>query len=221
MKIRQLLQEERMGLFYFTFSFVHTTYEDSLRLKNHLQLEAEKLGAEVEFIGREEDEDDDSRVISDYGFIFTHHSGTLYPKKVGIVLNDLYVKYTSENVDAGQTITTPFMKLQLPVNFLVDFSDASSKFVNRFIDQYFVIIAGTNFHEIHKKIQHIDAIFINDDVKTSALGLMLIKDLVNVSGIKQTLQWRNIFIKHLKSDRDLLECKTDLIENGYSELAKL
>jgi len=208
-------------LLYIQLSSAQTTYENSLLLKDDLQVAAEKLGAEVEFIGRTEDDDDEGRLTSNYGFKIYHHSGDLHPKQLGIVLNNLYVKYTNGDVDVSNTMVTPTMGLHLPVNFLVDFSDGTATFVNQFINQYFVNIAGTDLHNIHKQIQHIDAIFIDDDVKSGGLGLMLVEDLVNVSGIKQTLQWRNIITKHLKNERDVLDCKAELIEKGYSTLAKL
>jgi hypothetical protein len=79
-------------------------------------------------------------------------------------------------------------------------------------------------------IKHIKCfnLFLFGKVVSNALGILLnptIRTLTSASGFKSPNQvwnpWIPIVTKHLDGDKDILECKTDLIEAGYKELAKI
>ncbi|MEM2159568.1 MAG: hypothetical protein QXN55_01285 [Candidatus Nitrosotenuis sp.] len=71
-------------------------------------------------------------------------------------------------------------------------------------------------------------LFLFGTVVSNALGLLLIPGLREVYSASNFSsknevwnQWLSILRKHLEGDKDILECKADLIEAGYKELAKI
>ena len=79
----------------------------------------------------------------------------------------------------------------------------------------------TSLHDIHKQIKSIKGTFYCDDdkIKSHILGLLLIKDLKELDGIKEV---ENIINKHLVAgDHDVHMCQEDLIQAGFPEMARL
>lgn len=63
-------------------------------------------------------------------------------------------------------------------------------------------------------------------IKSNILGIMLIKNLKNIEFMFKTKtneyeEIENIINRHLKSDRDILECQEELIDKGFKQYAKL
>jgi len=77
----------------------------------------------------------------------------------------------------------------------------------------------TSLHDIHKQIKSIKGKFVydNDKIKSHILGLLLIKDLKKIDGIKEV---KDIINKHLV-DKDIHLCQEDLIQAGFAEFARL
>ena len=77
----------------------------------------------------------------------------------------------------------------------------------------------TSLHDIHKQIKSIKGKFVCDDdkIKSHILGLLLIKDLKKIEGIKEV---KDIINKHLV-DKDIHLCQEDLIQAGFAEMARL
>ena len=77
----------------------------------------------------------------------------------------------------------------------------------------------TSFHNIHKIIKSIGEEFLCDDhkIKSHILGLLLIKNLKQIYGIKDV---ENIINKYLPLG-DIHLCQEELIQAGFPEYAKL
>ena len=76
----------------------------------------------------------------------------------------------------------------------------------------------TSLHNIHKQIKSIKGSFICDNkIKSHILGLLLIRDLKKLEGIREV---EHIINKHL-IDKDVHLCQEDLIEAGFAEMGKL
>ncbi|MEM2159659.1 MAG: hypothetical protein QXN55_01740 [Candidatus Nitrosotenuis sp.] len=61
-------------------------------------------------------------------------------------------------------------------------------------------------------------------IQSNALGILLIKGNFSIHSNSNVLAadaWFDIMKKHLAGERDLLECKVELIEKGFSAYAKL
>ena len=56
-------------------------------------------------------------------------------------------------------------------------------------------------------------------LKSSMLGIMLVKELQEIYFDNKEVQ--DIFNRHLKGDKDILDCQEELITNGLKEYAKL
>ena len=78
----------------------------------------------------------------------------------------------------------------------------------------------TSLHDIHKQIKYIKGKFVCDNkIKSHILGLLLIKDLKELDGIKEV---EDIINKHLfAGDHDVHMCQEDLIQAGFPEMARL
>jgi len=78
----------------------------------------------------------------------------------------------------------------------------------------------TSLHDIHKQIKSIKGTLLCDDkIKSHILGLLLIKNLKGIDGIKKV---KNIINKHLfAGDHDVHMCQEDLIQAGFAEMARL
>ena len=65
--------------------------------------------------------------------------------------------------------------------------------------------------------------FINlnncNELKSNMLGLMLVKELLGIYFDNKEVQ--DIFNRHLKGERDILDCQEELISKGFKEYAKL
>ena len=63
--------------------------------------------------------------------------------------------------------------------------------------------------------------FLNgcNELKSSMLGLMLVKELPRIYFDNKEVQ--DIFNRHLKGDKDILDCQEELITKGFKEYAKL
>ena len=77
----------------------------------------------------------------------------------------------------------------------------------------------TSFHNIHKIVKSISEEFLCDDniIKSHVLGLLLIKNLTRVDGIKDV---EHIINKYLPLG-DIHLCQEELIQAGFPEYAKL
>ena len=77
----------------------------------------------------------------------------------------------------------------------------------------------TSLHNIHKIIKSIGEEFLCDDhkIKSHILGLLLIKNLKQIYGIKDV---ENIINKYLPLG-DIHACQEELIQAGFPECAKL
>jgi hypothetical protein len=77
---------------------------------------------------------------------------------------------------------------------------------------------------IHKTLLNLEHLMFQDSLFNGpVLGTMLMPHLKSV-GLEFHLEppdWIKIINAQLKGDRDLLECKTQLIEAGYAEMAKI
>jgi hypothetical protein len=92
-------------------------------------------------------------------------------------------------------------------------------------------IMNTNITSLHNIHKHIDSIgqtfYINARVTDSVLGLLKIKDIVDVfilgqqhevTDLKQVVKILN---KHLQGDRNIFDCQSELIDAGLDDYAKL
>ena len=59
----------------------------------------------------------------------------------------------------------------------------------------------------------------NNPFKSSLLGIMLVKELPRIYFDNKEVQ--DIFNRHLKGDKDILDCQEELITKGFKEYAKL
>ena len=77
----------------------------------------------------------------------------------------------------------------------------------------------TNLKDIHKIILETSSLWLDKNpIKSNILGLLLIKGLNNVIADGPAFVILN---RHLKGDRDILECQEELIDAGFKEFARL
>ena len=79
----------------------------------------------------------------------------------------------------------------------------------------------TSLHNIHKHIKSIysGANFNMTPIKSHVLGLLLINDLASVW--LDNKQVEKIINKHLKGDRDFIDCQEELMNAGFDDYAQL
>lgn len=81
-----------------------------------------------------------------------------------------------------------------------------------------------NFHNVHKYCKRITGtIQINEDYKGPLLGFLMVNDLRSII-CRFTLEKKNVFDiinRHLDLDRDILECREELVQAGLKEYAKI
>jgi hypothetical protein len=155
------------------------------------------------------------------GIQFNNSSRTIFPKKVAEIILKFVTNYT------GSSVFPPVkMHVNYPTLILLDFSDQDDRIVDQTVDNEHLMINGFTLKDIHKHIKNIDSIYCNDKITDSVLGLLLIEhslrcfeEVVGVPSLNE--DWMEIVNKHLSGDKDVLECKTDLIEKGFPKLAKI
>lgn len=80
-----------------------------------------------------------------------------------------------------------------------------------------------SLHDIHKKIdcEHLQ-INGTSKIKDSVLGLLKIKKLktLRVIGLNKA-EWFDIVLKHFQTDKNILDCQEELMDNGLKRYAKL
>jgi len=77
-------------------------------------------------------------------------------------------------------------------------------------------------HDIHRSLKHLGGHFIatNNPIKSHVLGVLLIEGVITVrlDGRRVT----EILSKHVRRGRSgLIDCQTELLDNGFEEYAKL
>lgn len=86
-----------------------------------------------------------------------------------------------------------------------------------------------SFEGIHKHFKggFVFDIKIPKDLESNILGLLLINQLDKIIIDIQDVKTSNlqpvvdIINRHLKADKDILECQEELLENGFKDYAKL
>jgi hypothetical protein len=80
----------------------------------------------------------------------------------------------------------------------------------------------TDFHNVHKHIQATSSITIvkAERIKSSVLGFMLMPELETIYR-SNICEWVKIINRHLKGERDILDCQEEFITKGLKEYAKL
>lgn len=78
-----------------------------------------------------------------------------------------------------------------------------------------------SFENIDKNILNCKKLLINNNiVKSNILGVLKMKD-TKVKFIGSSKPWADIVQSYLDSDRNILKCQRELIQNGFKDYAKL
>lgn len=97
-----------------------------------------------------------------------------------------------------------------------------------------VVMNFSKYHDIslkdiHKKLSCTQGTIIEtyalQNITSNALGLMMIKGCKNymiLNGyVPEDFEWITIIQRHMRGDRDVLDCQEELIRTGFKEIARL
>lgn len=85
---------------------------------------------------------------------------------------------------------------------------------------------GSSLKDIHKKLScKMIRMFAWENISSNVLGLLQVKGLVKLEYNKEResfgLKWLEIIKRHLQGDKDVMECREELIAAGFKDYAKL
>ena len=86
------------------------------------------------------------------------------------------------------------------------------------------LIGPTSLHNIHKRVDCKQLTILDaGDVKSCVLGLLRIKRLEKLELVEtgDNIDWVKIINRYLDSDRDVIECQEELLDNDLEDYARL